>query len=196
MFAAAVSASLLTAACGRSATDQQAGPAAEAVPQVAQQGGATSGGRLVEPVSTGALRRTLPTIAGWEMAEPRWQSMTLPIAYSQVQAEYTRGKAAVEMKVVDTGYAQPLIGPWSMFLATGYSRDTGDGYERAISVVGNPGFERFDNGSKRGELNMIAGQRFMVTIGGHDLVDTKVLLEFASKMDFAKVAALQPKSGS
>jgi hypothetical protein len=40
-------------------------------------------------------------------------------------------------------------------------------------------------------LNIFAGKRFMVTIEGRDLADTKVLHEFASKVDFGKIAGLK-----
>ena len=210
-------------ACGKSASEKQAEQAAEdlkkaaeAVTKAQQDGGDTAkgmadmakamqgmaaaigggDGKPVEPVATDLLKATLPVIAGWDMAAPRAERMTSPIAYSQVEAEYKKGDAEVEIKVVDTGYAQMLIAPWSMFLASGYSRETGDDYEKSITVGGNPGFEKFSNSSKRGELNIFAGKRFMVTIEGQDLADTKVLHEFASKMDFSKIAALQPKPGS
>ena len=207
-------------ACGKSDAEKQAEQAAddikkaaEAVTKAQQDGGDTAkgmadmakamqgmaaaiggggaDGKPVEPVATDILKSTLPAIAGWEMTAPRAERMTSPIAYSQVEAEYKKGDAEVEMKLVDTGYAQMLIAPWSMFLASGYSRETGDGYEKSISIGGNPGFEKFDNGSKRGELNIFAGKRFMVTIEGRDLANTKVLHEFAAKMDFAKIAALK-----
>ena len=206
--------------CGKSEAEKQAEQAAEdikkaaeAVTQAQQQGGdtakgmadmakamqgmaaaiggANADGKPVEPVATDVLKATLPAIAGWEMAAPRAERMTSPIAYSQVETEYKKGASEIEMKVVDTGYAQMLIAPWSMFLASGYSRETGDGYEKSISVAGNPGFEKFDNGSKRGELNIFAGKRFMVTIEGRGLADTKVLHEFAAKMDFSKIAGLK-----
>ena len=210
-------------ACGKSDAEKQAEQAsedikkaAEAVTKAQQDGGDTAkgmadmakamqgmaaaigggDGKPVEPVATDLLKATLPVIAGWDMAAPRAERMTSPIAYSQVEAEYKKGDAEVEIKVVDTGYAQMLIAPWSMFLASGYSRETGDDYEKSITVGGNPGFEKFSNSSKRGELNIFAGKRFMVTIEGQDLADTKVLHEFASKMDFSKIAALQPKPGS
>lgn len=206
-------------ACGKSEAEKQAEQAAEdmkkaaeAVTQAQQQGGDTAkgmadmakamqgmaaaiggsaDGKPVEPVATDVLKATLPTIAGWEMAAPQAERMTSPIAYSQVEAEYKKGDAEIEIKVVDTGYAQMLIAPWSMFLASGYSRETGDGYEKSISVGGNPGFEKWDNSSRRGELNVFAGKRFMVTIEGRDLADTKVLHEFASKLDFGKIASLK-----
>ena len=207
-------------ACGKSEAEKQAEQAAEdikkaaeAVTQAQQQGGDTAkgmadmakamqgmaaaiggggaDGKPVEPVATDVLKGTLPAIAGWTMTAPRAERMTSPIAYSQVETEYKKGDAEIEMKLVDTGYAQMLIAPWSMFLASGYSRETGDGYEKSISVGGNPGFEKFDNSSRRGELNIFAGKRFMVTIEGRDLADTKVLHEFASQVDFSKIGGLK-----
>ncbi len=210
---------IASVACGKSEAEKQAEQAAEdlkkaaeAVTKAQQDGGDTakgmadmakamqgmaaaiggsSDGKPVEPVATDVLKGTLPAIAGWEMTAPRAERMTSPIAYSQVETEYKKGNAEIEMKLVDTGYAQMLIAPWSMFLASGYSRETGDGYEKSINVAGNPGFEKFDNSSKRGELNIFAGKRFMVTIEGRDLADTKVLYEFASQVDFSKVAGLK-----
>lgn len=154
-------------------------------------GGGSGDGKPVEPVSTDTLKATLPAVAGWAMDAPEAERMTSPIAYSQVETQYKKGDAEIEMRIVDTGYAQMLIAPWSMFLASGYSRENSDGYEKSVSVGGNPGFEKWDTSSKRGELNIFAGKRFMVTIEGRDLADTKVLHEFASKVDFGKIAALK-----
>lgn len=208
-------------ACGKSEAEKQAEQAAEdmkkaaeSVTQAQQQGGDTAkgmadmakamqgmaaaiggggsgDGKPVEPVSTDTLKGTLPAVAGWTMDPPEAERMTSPIAFSQVEATYKKGEAEVEMKIVDTGYAQMLIAPWSMFLASGYSRENSDGYEKSVSVGGNPGFEKWDSSSKRGELNIFAGKRFMVTIEGRDLADTKVLHEFASKVDFGKIASLK-----
>lgn len=209
-----------TVSCGKSEAEKQAeqaaediNKAAEAITQAQQQGGDTAkgmadmakamqgmaaavggggaDGKPVEPVPTDALKATLPSVSGWTMDPPEAERMTSPIAYSQVETNYKKGESEIELRVVDTGYAQMLIAPWSMFLASGYSRETGDGYEKSISVAGNPGFEKFDNGSKRGELNIFVNKRFMVSLEGSDLADTKVLHEFASKMDFGKIASLK-----
>ncbi|MDP2320758.1 MAG: hypothetical protein Q8O42_15630 [Acidobacteriota bacterium] len=154
-------------------------------------GGGGADGKPVEPVATDALKATLPSVSGWTMDAPDAERMTSPIAYSQVETTYKKGDSEIELRVVDTGYAQMLIAPWSMFLASGYSRETGDGYEKSISIGGNPGFETFDNSSKRGELNIFVNKRFMVSLEGSDLANTKVLHEFASQMDFGKIAALK-----
>lgn len=215
---AVIVAALLMSGCGKSAAEKQAEQAAEdikkaaeAVTEAQQKGGDTAkgmadmakamqgmaaavgggDGKPVDPVSTDALKATLPQISGWATGEPRFERMTSPIAYSQVETEYKNGNSEIDVKVVDTGYAQMLIAPWAMFLASGYSRETNEGYEKATSIGGHPGFERWEKDSKRGELNVFVGKRFLVTVEGNDLADTKVLHEIASKMDLAKIASLK-----
>lgn len=206
-------------ACGQSEAERQAEEAAaeaqkaaeaaskaaeEAGPEVAKgmegfakamegMAGALAGGdgKTVEPVRFQALEGILPQVSGWEMAKPQSERMTSPIAYSETEATYRKGDASIDVKVVDSGFSSMLIAPWSMMLATGYSRETSDGYEKAVIVNGQPGFEKWDSGSKDGELNLLVNKRFLVTVEGDDLEDTKVLHEFVSTMDMEKLAALK-----
>ena len=152
---------------------------------------AGAGGTTVEPISMDALKATLPEVAGWKMDEPRTERMTSPIAYSEAETQYSQGEVEIDVKVVDTGYAQMLVAPWAMFLASGYSRESSDGYEKSVTVAGQPGFERWNKNRKRGELNLFVGKRFLVSLEGDELADTKILHDLVSKMDLAKIAALK-----
>lgn len=179
------------------ATQQGAAAAAQGMNDMAKamQGMAAAmagaDAKTVEPIAMDTLKSTLPTISGWQMDEPRTERMTSPIAYSEAETQYTQGNIEIDVKVVDTGYAQMLIAPWAMFLASGYSRESSDGYEKAVTVAGQPGFERWRKDSQRGELNLFVGKRFLVSLEGDELADTKILHDFASKMDIAKIAALK-----
>ena len=155
--------------------------------------GAMAGGdgKTVEPVSFQSLQATLPQVPGWEMGKPEGERMTSPFPFSQTEAAYTKGDSRIEVKVVDSGFAQMLIAPWSMMLASGYSRETSDGYEKAVTVSGQPAFEKWDSGSKNGELNILVNKRFLVSVEGDDLADTKVLHDVAGKMDFGRFASLK-----
>lgn len=155
--------------------------------------GAMAGGdgKTVEPVSFQALQATLPQVSGWEMGKPEGERMTSPFPFSQTEATYSKGDSRIEVKVVDSGFAQMLIAPWSMMLASGYSRETSDGYEKAVTVNGQPAFEKWDSGSRNGELNILVGKRFLVSVEGDELADTKVLHDVAGKMDFGKFASLK-----
>lgn len=201
-------------ACGKSEAEKQAeqaaaemekaAKAAEAAGQDVAKGmeefgkamsglaGAMGGdGKTVDPVSFQALETTLPQVSGWERGKPESERMTSPFAYSQTEATYTKGDARIDVKVVDSGFAQMLIAPWSMMLASGYSRESSDGYEKAVTVNGQPGFEKWDSSSKNGELNVLVDKRFLVSFEGSDLADTRVLHEMAGKMDFGTFASLK-----
>jgi len=209
----------LGAACGKSEAEKQAEQAAEdvkkaaeAMAEAAKQGGsaaaagdmakamqgmaaALSGtgpdGKPVEPVAFQTLQSHLPKVAGWEMSEPEGRRMTMPVPFSQVETDYRKGDARIEVTIVDTGFAQMLVAPWSMMLATGYSQETSSGYEKATTVAGNPAIEKWDSREKRGELNILVGKRFMVTLDGHDVADIKEVQAFASAMDLNGIAALK-----
>jgi hypothetical protein len=211
----------LSVGCGKSAAQKQAEEAADnlkkaanAVASAAEKQGTASAaqgtndlakamagmaaamngggnGKTVDPVASDVLKATLPSVSGWEMGSPETQRMTSPVAFSQVQAQYKQGDKSIDVKVVDSGYAQMLIAPWAMFLASGYSRESNDGYEKATTINGEPGFEKWQKENKRGELNAFVGKRFLVSLEGDELADTKVLHDFASKMDFGKIANLK-----
>lgn len=155
--------------------------------------GALAGGdgKTVEPVRFQELEAMLPTVSGWEMDKPDSERMTSPIAYSETEATYRKGTATIDVKVVDSGFASMLIAPWSMMLASGYSRESSDGYEKAVTVKGHPGFEKWESEDKDGELNLLVAKRFLVTVEGNDLEDTKLLHEFVSQMDLDKLGSLK-----
>ncbi|MGQ0735999.1 MAG: hypothetical protein ACT4QD_20390 [Acidobacteriota bacterium] len=189
--------------------------AAEAVTKAAEQGGAAAAaqglegfakamegvagamagtgpdGKPVTPVSFRDLQALLPEVSGWQRDEPRGERMTSPVPFSQTEATYTMGDSTVQLKIVDSGFSQFLIAPWSMFLAAGYEKESSSGYEKSVNLGGNPGFERWDSADKSGELNLVVGKRFLVTIDGSGITDTKILQEFASKIDTTRLAALK-----
>ncbi|MCC7124276.1 MAG: hypothetical protein IT178_05470 [Acidobacteria bacterium] len=155
--------------------------------------GAMAGGdgKTVDPVSFQALQQNLPSVSGWEMDKPRGERMTSPVPFSQTEARYSNGNSRIEVKIVDSGFAPLLTAPWAMMLATGYSRESTEGYEKAVTVGGQPAFEKWDSEGKDGELNILVNKRFLVTVEGDDIADTKVLHEVAGKMDFGKIATLK-----
>jgi hypothetical protein len=153
--------------------------------------GTTPDGKAVEPVNFRDLQAALPQVSGWERSNPTGERMTAPVPFSQAEADYQMGDANINVKIVDSAFSQLLIAPWAMFLTAGYERETGEGYEKSINVAGNPGFERWTAASRDGELNLVVAKRFLVTVEGDNIADTKVLHDFASKIDTGKLAALK-----
>jgi len=179
---------------GSAAATAGVGEAAKAMQGMANAlSGATAGadGKPVEPVAFQALQSLLPKVSGWEMREPEGERMTMPVAFSQIETRYTKDKVRIDVKIVDTGFAQLLVAPWSMMLASGYSRETSRGYEKATTVSGNPAIEKWNKDRSNGELDVLVGKRFMVTIEGRDIADMKLLQDFASNFDFNAIGALK-----
>jgi hypothetical protein len=153
--------------------------------------GTGADGKPVNPVSFQTLQTQLPKVSGWDMRDPRGERMTMPMAYSQSEARYRKGDSSVDVKIMDTGAAPMLVAPWSMMLATGYSKESSDGYEKATTIGGNPAVEKWDSRNKRGELNILLGKRFMIVVEGHRLSDIEDLEAFTSALDFGAIAALK-----
>ena len=152
--------------------------------------GKTPDGKTVEPVRFQDLQATLPEVSGWERGTPTGERMTSPVPFSQAEADYTMGDANISVKVVDSAFSQMLIAPWAMFLTAGYERESSDGYEKSVNIGGNPGFERYNKANKDGELNIVFAKRFLVTVEGNNIADTKVLHDFAAKFDASKLESL------
>ncbi len=148
-------------------------------------------GKPIDPVSFQQLQTALPEIAGWERGKPRGEKMTMPVAFSQSEATYKSGRSVIEVKIVDSAFSHLLIAPWTIFLTAGYERQSSEGYEKSINVGGHPGFEKWDSDDRDGALNLVVAKRFLVTIEGRRIEDTKVLHDFAAKMDTGKLAALK-----
>ena len=151
--------------------------------------GTGADGKPIEPVAFQTLQSHLPKVSGWEMDEPEGERMNMPVPFSQVETTYKKGEARINAKIVDTGFAQLLVAPWSMMLASGYSRESSSGYEKATTLSGNPAIEKWNKSSKNGELDVLVGKRFMVTLEGHDIDDMKQLQDFASNFNFGAIAA-------
>ena len=209
---------IAAAACGQSEAEKQAEAFAKAAEDVAKAAetaanagtaaastdmakamegvaaafsGKGADGKPVQPIAFQTLQTHLPKVSGWEMSEPQGQRMTMPMPFSQVETDYRKGDSEIEVTIVDTGMAQMLVAPWSMMLAAGYSTETNDGYEKATTVSGHPAFEKWNTRNKDGELNILVGKRFMVSLDGRELGDIKDLHSFASAMDLNAIAGLK-----
>lgn len=204
-------AAVLTVGCGKSEEEKQAEEAAEQTAQSAEAAAAeatkgleamakgleqlASGGtgdqKAAEPVKLQDLLATLPQIEGWEQQKPQGERMTSPFPSANAEARYTRGEASIDVEIVDSAFNQLLLAPISMFLTSGYSKESTTGYERSTTVNGQPGWEKWDSENKTGELNALVAKRFLVTIEGDNIENVQVLQDAASKMDFNRLASLK-----
>lgn len=163
---------------------------AKAMQGMAAAMGGANGAKPSEPVSFRDLQTAFPTVSGWTMDKPRGERMTAPVAFAQSETRYKNGDQEIEVKIVDSAFNQMLVAPWAMFLSAGYEKETSDGYEKSTTVAGHPGFEKWNEQRKDGEVNIVVAKRFLVSVEGNGLSDMKQIHDFASKIDFAKLVAL------
>lgn len=145
----------------------------------------------VEPVSFRDLQGALPEVSGWTRENPTGERMTSPFAYSQTSVTFRKGDASIDEKILDSGFNQLLFAPFTMFMATGYEKETSSGFERSVSIGGNPGWEKWDSANKSGELNLVVNRRFLVQIEGNNIDDVKVLRSVLDQTDLKKLASLE-----
>ncbi|MGE0449995.1 MAG: hypothetical protein AB7Q29_10490 [Vicinamibacterales bacterium] len=210
-FAAALLAALVVfPACGGSTSEQtdrngstagEMQDGAEAVQKSAENmakgfeamaKGLSGGGdmKAVEPVGFTQLQAALPEIGGWERESPTGERMTSPFAYSQASVTFRKGDASIDEKILDSGFNQLLFAPFAMFLASGYEKESSNGFERSVTIDGNPGWEKWDSANKSAELNVVVEKRFLVQIEGNNLEDVKVLRTVLEQTDLKTLASL------
>jgi hypothetical protein len=200
-----------TAACGKSGEEKQAEKVKDGAQQVqssaenmakgledmtkglaALTGNATDPNQKpVDPVSFKELQTAFGDISGWEKAKPTGERMTAPVNYSEAKVTYTKGESEIEVQISDSAFNQMLMGPYSMFLTSGYEKETSDGYEKSTKVGEYPGWEKWNSSDKDGELSAIVNKRFIVQVNGRRIDDEKMLQTAMNSVDLKKLAALK-----
>jgi hypothetical protein len=174
---------------GTAAATQGAADMAKAMSGMAAAlGGAkTADGKPVEPLAFQTLETALPSVSGWEMDKPESERMTSPVPFSKTEADYKNGEQSVRVTITDSATAGMLLIPIRMMVASGYSKETSDGYEKATTVVGQPAVEKWQTDDKRGELTILANDRFIIEMRGRNVANVKTLHDFAAKVDLGKL---------
>jgi hypothetical protein len=219
-YAAAAVLGLAVVACGRSSAERQpveppreieAGAAAAATgaaqmaTSAAQQGddqmarGLAQAADGFQQVSQGAarvvefeqLKALLPELDGWTRSDERGEQLSMPVTYSRAEAVYRRDDSRLELEIVDTALSQMLLAPMSVFLASGYSERSDDGFKRAAKIGAYPGLEDWNSASRSGEVAAVVGNRYIVRASGDDVADLAPLRQLVESVDLGRLGALR-----
>jgi hypothetical protein len=77
-----------------------------------------------------------------------------------------------------------------MSMAQGMEMESSEEYVKPIEVQGFKGTEKFEYKDKKGEIILPVANRFLITIAGKGMDDTKVMKQVAEKLDLKKLAGL------
>src|SRR5690606_446404 len=104
----------------------------------------------------------LPEADGWTRSDARGEQLSMPVAYSRAEAVYRNDESRIDLEITDSGMSQLLLAPLSMMLGAGFSERSSEGFKHAVEIGGHPGFEEWNNGSKRAEVTALVANRFIV----------------------------------
>ena len=153
-----------------------------------------AGGGSYEPVDFSKLKEALPQeLAGFEKGEASGEkNNAFGISVSEAKQSFRTadGNKRVRFEITDPG---SLAGPFALanvWLNVEVDKESGDGYEKTSTVGGRKIHEKWSKDSKRGEVQMVVGNRFMVEVNaeGVEMNDVKALL---GKIDVAKLEAMK-----
>ncbi len=144
----------------------------------------------VDPVNFAALLPFLPPApAGFTAEEPRGETTAaMGFKISEVERRYAKEGQSLHVKIVDGAYNSFLYAGVTM--AAQFSRESTEGFEKGVTIDGNPGVEKWSKADKRGELTVVVGKRFLVTIDASP-VESGYVRSVYGTLDIAKLAALK-----
>ncbi len=149
----------------------------------------------VEPVHFSKLLAFLPdSMAGYVAGKPEGStSSAMGFKLTQVGRLYHKGTEssdeAVTIKITDGAGNQFFAAAHAM--ATKFSKETADGYEKGFTLDSYPAIERYRNETRQGSLNVFIADRFLVEITASNL-ESATLQQWWKRIDTKKLAELKP----
>jgi hypothetical protein len=168
--------------------------AVEALQQFADKAKDMKNKGTVDPVDFRELKEFLPKeVEGLKRTEATGEKNgAMGFIISRAEARYSGdGDASAHVEIFDTGgvagVATMALAAWTM---ADIDKETNTGYEKTTQLEGYKGFEKYDNQSKSGELNVLVADRFVVNVDGNNL-SIKQLKNILSDIDLDKLSGLK-----
>ena len=108
---------------------------------------------------------------------------------STAKAEYKEGDGRLEAAIVDfAGVGAALMG-MAAWATVEIDREDENGYERTTTIGGHKAFEKYNAQTRDGELNVLVGDRFIVTLKGRN-IEEKDFRKAIDELDISKLAKM------
>lgn len=136
----------------------------------------------------------LPEISGYtKEGEPKGSQMNMPGmgSWSQAEQEYKNGDKTLKVQIMDYNAAyQAFVGLTAMY-KMGFSQEDGDKKQGAadLGIKDVAAYETVYKKDQRGELTVIAGERFLIQINSDGSNDPSLLYSTAKSIKLNDLAA-------
>jgi hypothetical protein len=147
--------------------------------------------KAVEPIHFSRLIELLPKApAGWTAdGEPRGETTNaMGFKVSMAELSFSTEGKSLRVKITDGAFNAPLYTVITM--AAQFARESTEGYEKGVTLDGNPGVEKWRKDGGDAELNVVVGKRYFVEIQGSGITPELVHQVWAS-VDRTKLAGLK-----
>ncbi|MBK8594950.1 MAG: hypothetical protein IPP07_04675 [Holophagales bacterium] len=147
--------------------------------------------KAVEPVHFSKLIELLPKApSGWTAdGEPRGETTNaMGFKVSMAEQSFSAEGKSLQVKITDGAFNAPLYTVITM--AAQFARESTEGYEKGVTLDGNPGIEKWRKDGGDAELNVVIGKRFFVEIQGSNITPELVRKVWDS-VDRTKLAGLK-----
>lgn len=134
------------------------------------------------------LKGLLPEIPGWTRSSPRGEQTTMPFKISKASARYQKDESTINIEILDSSLNQLILAPFTMFMTMGFEERSDDGFKRATKIGGSPAFEEWKTQSKDGEISVVVGNRFIVSVKGDNIENIEVVRKAVQAVDLNKLA--------
>jgi hypothetical protein len=159
-----------------------------------KMGEAMAGGK-VDPVDFRELKALLPEEAGeLKRTEATGEKTAqMGIKVSKAEATYERGEepGRINISILDMGTMKGFaaMGSYGWALAD-VDKESDSGYEKTTMYSGCKAFEKYDNDSRSGEIQVLVADRFMVEVHGSD-VSMSELKATLNSVDLGKLKRMK-----
>jgi hypothetical protein len=107
---------------------------------------------------------------------------------SMAEQSYSQEGKSLRVKITDGAFNAPLYTVITM--AAQFARESTEGYEKGVTIDGNPGVEKWRKDGGDASLNVVVGKRYFVEIEGSGITPELVRQVWGS-VDRAKLASLK-----
>lgn len=163
----------------------------EAVKKAEQAAKESQDMKPVEPIHFSKLIELLPKVpGGWTAdGEPRGETTNaMGFKVSMAEQSFSAEGKSLRVKITDGAFNAPLYTVITM--AAQFARESTEGYEKGVTLDGNPGVEKWRKDGGDAELNVVVGKRFFVEIEGSGITP-EIVREVWGSVDRAKLAGLK-----
>jgi hypothetical protein len=163
----------------------------EAVKKAEQAAKESQDMKAVEPVHFSKLIELLPKVPGAWTADGEARGETtnaMGFKVSMAEQSFSQEGKSLRVKITDGAFNAPLYTVITM--AAQFARESTEGYEKGVTLDGNPGVEKWRKDGGDAELNVVVGKRFFVEIEG-SAITPELVREVWGSVDRAKLAGLK-----